>query len=298
MQGVDVVFVNYRSEEDIAQVVEGMAEAPSLGLHLSVRVVDCSGMAAGAAALLAAAPVPTELVHAGGNIGFGPAANVGAASGTAPVLAFVNPDVALDLSQFAALVRAGSSGGAVAWSGILHNGDGSVQRNAAPPPSLRRLAAEYLLGLDTRLPMSDRERDVGVLTGAVLLVDRGTFQSVGGFAPDFPLYMEDVDLSRRLASRGRLVQYPIEVGVHTGGRSTLHAPRETWVLLHASRVLFFARRGRTSGVAARAVVLTGALLRAVLTDRQSLKWLPQLVRATAPGFRLVTLLPSPPGGEP
>ncbi|MEA3075339.1 MAG: N-acetylglucosaminyl-diphospho-decaprenol L-rhamnosyltransferase [Actinomycetota bacterium] len=292
VQAVDVVFVNFRSEDDVASAIDDLGSAGAHDLQVSVRVVDCSGMTDEAkAGLSGGTAVPVEVIDAGGNVGFGRAANLGAAAGGAPVIAFLNPDVAVDAAAFAGLVRAGVAGGAVAWSGVLRNPDGSVQANAAPAPSLRRMAAEYLLGADTRLAPATAEREVAVLTGAVLLVDRTAFLAAGGFASDFPLYMEDVDLSCRLSALGRVVQYPIEVGVHTGGASARHAPRETWVLLHASRVAYFAKRGRGSGAVARLVVLAGATIRALIRDRWSRPWLGGLVRATAPGFPLAELLP-------
>lgn len=282
---------------DLLRVLDELSTAESHGLRISVTVVDCSGIEKTVAAQIAASSVPTVVIDAGGNVGFGPAANLGVAVGRARVVAFMNPDIALDVPRFADLVRAGASKGAVAWSGILRNSDGTVQRNAAPAPSLCQLSAEYLIGLDTRYPAPEAEREVSVLTGALLLVDRAAFDAAGGFSPQFPLYMEDVDLSERLSKRGRLVHYPIEVARHVGGRSARHAPRETWTLLHASRVAFFARRGALVGTVARWAVLVGLAARAVIRDRRTLPWLHQVVEATARDFPLDRLLPPPPGGS-
>lgn len=252
-----------------------------------VFVVDCSGSTRGA--MKATASV--EVIDPGANIGFGPAANLGAAAGTAPVIAFVNPDVALEVGGFEDALRLGMEDGAAAWSGTLRNADGTIQRNSGPPPTLRQLAAEYLLGVDTRLPPPVDRREVSVLTGAVLLVDRKAFTAVGGFSPSLPLFMEDVDLSLRLAAQGPVLQYPIELGVHVGGRSSRHAVRATWTLLHASRVRVYARGRRRDWLAATVIVLGGVSLRALVRDRRSLRSLPLLARACRLTFPLAQLLP-------
>lgn len=292
MEAVDVVFVNFRSENDIAASLARLESASLHGLDVTTTVVDCSGMCAeDAVRLQARGGAQVTVIDPGANVGFGPAANIGAARGCSPVLAFLNPDVDLDIEGLAGLIRAGLADRAAGWSGTLRNADGTMQRNAGPSPSLRQLSSEYLLGIDTRYDDPVVKREVAVLTGAVLVVDRQSFDGLGGFAPELPLYMEDVEICRRLADAGRIVQYPIEVGVHAGGRSASHAPRETWLLLHASRVAFFAKEGCVSGVLARAVVLLGVIVRALVRDQHTLAWIPRLVRATAPGFSLASLLP-------
>ncbi|HUP85612.1 MAG TPA: glycosyltransferase [Acidimicrobiales bacterium] len=287
MHSVDVVFVNYRSEDDLQRVLATLESAAAYGLDVRVQVIDCSGSASHL-------PASSGFVHVsdpGRNVGFGPAANLGAAEGTAAVVAFVNPDVELDLRGLAEVLRRGVEDRAVAWTGTLRNADGSDQRNAGPPPTMGQLAKEYLLGRDTRLPAPSGPRQVGVLTGAVLLVEREAFEAVGGFSAELPLYMEDVDLSRRLAGRGPVMQYAVELGVHLGGRSARQAVRQTWTLLHASRVRYYSGSRRRTRIAATAVVLAGVGIRAVVRDRTTVAWLPALARASSPSFPLAQLLP-------
>jgi GT2 family glycosyltransferase len=53
-----------------------------------------------------------------------------------------------------------------------------------------------------------------------MLLRRHDFLSVGGFDPDFHMYLEDVDLCRRFRERGMdVVREPASVVVHLGGRS-------------------------------------------------------------------------------
>lgn len=280
-------MVNYYSETELMAAASRLVASDELDIALPLRIVDCSG----SGRPLLASGLPIELIDPGANIGFGPGANLGARAGTAPVILFLNPDVEPLVGALGEVARAGVADRAAAWTGALDNPDGTVQRNAGPCPTLGQLAAEYLLGRDTRLPPSGWKREVGVLTGAALFVAREFFDAVGGFSASLPLYMEDVDLSRRLASCGPIVQYPIRLGVHLGGRSARHAARSTWTLLHASRIHAYSQGRRSSWLAAMLIVNVGVLARSVLRDRSTLRWLPGLFRASAPGFRLSTLLP-------
>jgi GT2 family glycosyltransferase len=190
------------------------------------------------------------------------------------------------------LLEAGASSEAVAWTGVLRNDDGTIQRNTAPPPALRRQLAEYLLSADTRLAPTDELRRVGVITGALLCARTQTMRAVGGFDARYPLYMEDVELSVRLGELGPLVQFPIEVGVHTGGVSASRSerPGDLDVLLHASRVAWLRERSAVGATVLRAAVMAGSALRRIVRRGPRLD-LRLLWRATARGFDLRRLLP-------
>ncbi len=286
---VDVITVNYRSAADVRRLAADLAGLTRHGVTHHLLVVDCSGEMVdnddGGADLV--------VIDPGGNVGFGPASNLGLQHVRAPLTAFVNPDCRLDVAAFASLVRAGLAEGAVAWTGVLRNEDGSVQRNTAPAFVLRRLALEYLAGVDTSFPGSAHRREVRTISGALIVVQAADLRAIGGFDPTYPLYVEDVDLTDRLAARGPVVQYPIELGVHVGGRSSRHARPATTTLLHASRIHWFARQGRVSGMLARVIVLLGCLLRwlAQPAERSALRPL-DVWRAGRPTFVLAELLPA------
>ena len=56
----------------------------------------------------------------------------------------------------------------------------------------------------------------------------------------FFLYWEDADLCKRLASRGgRTVYFPGATIQHAGGRSSIHAYRESLAAFHASAFMMF-----------------------------------------------------------
>jgi GT2 family glycosyltransferase len=82
--------------------------------------------------------------------------------------------------------------------------------------------------------------DVDWVSGACMLVRRAAFDQVGGMDERFFLYWEDADLCRRLEHVGwRTVYFPGATVVHAGGRSSIHAYRESLTAFHESAFILF-----------------------------------------------------------
>lgn len=282
---LDVVTVNFRSERELAALLESLGGL----VETKVWVVDCSGTCGD---LVPPQGLDVEVIDPGTNVGFGPAVNLAVGRGRARVLLLANPDSVLDVAGVRVMLNEVATGKAVAATGIVRNLDGTVQRNTAPPPGLFQLLAEYLAGIDTRLPPAASDRDVAVIAGSVVAIGRSAFESVGGFSERFPLYVEDVELSLRLAAIGPLRQVFAEVGTHCGGRSTESDPAATFVLLHASRAQFYSDLlGRPRLVLT--VVVVGLLLRAMV-NRSPIRLVVAVARAGRRSYQLARLLPPRP----
>ncbi|HEX8498036.1 MAG TPA: glycosyltransferase family 2 protein, partial [Actinomycetales bacterium] len=198
-----VVVVHYKGVELTLECVRSL---PPL---LPVAVVDNSGDLEVLRAGLADQP-QVAVLGEGRNLGFGQAANLGAAALDAEVLLLVNPDARpshQDLEALLGLLRrrpdvVGVAPALVDEEGAVHNDGGGW----LPTPA-RALAHSVLSGrAGTRgvwlRPDRPRTYDVEWLTGACALVRADAFAAVGGFAPEFVLYNEDMDLGRRLVERG------------------------------------------------------------------------------------------------
>jgi N-acetylglucosaminyl-diphospho-decaprenol L-rhamnosyltransferase len=84
----------------------------------------------------------------------------------------------------------------------------------------------------------DSVREVGMVTGCLLLVPRGLWDELGGFDPRFFMYGEDADLSRRAIKRGlRPVITPDSVVTHEVGASTKWRPDKTVLVLRGKATL-------------------------------------------------------------
>lgn len=175
---LSVIVVTYRSAPALAALL------PALERELEptdeLIVVDNDGSAQ--AAVAAGARVIANAT----NVGFAAACNQGAAAATGDLLVLLNPD-AIPQPGFRAAIADGR--GFDAWMGLVLDGE---QINTSG--GIVHFTAIAWAG---HAPPATRE--VGFLSGACLAIPRARWI---GFAPEFFMYHEDVDLSLRLRLAG------------------------------------------------------------------------------------------------
>jgi N-acetylglucosaminyl-diphospho-decaprenol L-rhamnosyltransferase len=248
---VDVVVVTYRSGEVLGPFLDTLRAATERPVE--VVVVDNSPALDDGTRAAAEGP-GVRLLRSGGNLGYGRAANLGAAGGTADWVLVANPDVtfrpgALDRLMDAARrwPEAGAFGPAIVTE------DGALYPSARALPSLTRGIGHALAGWWwptnpwTAAYRNERgapvEGPAGWLSGSCLLVRRAAFEAVSGFDPAFFMFMEDVDLGRRLGAAGwPSVYVPDAVICHVGGHSTAGASRRMLLAQHRSTYRYLAAR--------------------------------------------------------
>ncbi|MDQ6614699.1 MAG: hypothetical protein M3083_08135, partial [Actinomycetota bacterium] len=81
------------------------------------------------------------------------------------------------------------------------------------------------------------------VSGVAMLVRRSDFEAVRGFDPDLVMYLEDVDLCRRLRALGKEVRRELTAGVdHLVGQSWTNA-NDQCRYAQASRVIYSQKAG-------------------------------------------------------
>jgi GT2 family glycosyltransferase len=155
------------------------------------------------------------------NLGFGVAANIGAARAKAPILVFINSDVIVSPGWLEPLCRRleDDSDIAVAGPKILDL-DGRID-HAGALLAHDAWGIHYGAGDDPDKREYGLARRVDYVTGACLAVRTRLFHETGGFDPWFETaYFEDADLCFRLAAQGwRILYEPASVVTHAGGAS-------------------------------------------------------------------------------
>jgi len=234
--GVSVIIVNFRTRELTAEAVRSVLDDPAL--H-GVVVVD-NGSGDGSAAFLREAfPLPqVQVVESPENLGFGRGVNLGATVAEAPFFFLLNSD---------AVVRPGTLGllrrvlvddpGAGVVAPAVYLADGRTLQDDAfgPMPATNALLR------------TDRSRrngnDPGWVSGVAMMLRRDDFLALGGFDPDFVMYLEDVDLCRRIVASGkRVVREPSATVVHLGGRSGM-VPGARVDQFHRSKLVYLRKAG-------------------------------------------------------
>jgi GT2 family glycosyltransferase len=194
-------------------VVDNSAqELPAAALHLRSLVEEYGGL----------------YVDPGGNHGFGAGHNAALAALKDFPSAFhlmLNPDIVFDefvIPQLEAVMDADEQISLLMPRVWYPDRSNQYLCKLLPTPldfALRRFAPGPLKGLARRsmdtyeLRNMDPERasEIPFLSGCFMFTRRHRLEAVGGFDEHYFLYMEDVDLCRRLSRTGKLIYWP---GVH------------------------------------------------------------------------------------
>lgn len=271
---VDIVIVNWNSG---AQLVACIG---SVRLHGEGRVGSCvvvdNGSHDGSADFLDGAGDVT-LLRAGGNLGFARACNLGAARGTSPFLLFLNPDARLMPGSLAVpleyLQDPEHAGCGIAGIQLIDE-TGHVARTCARLPTPWYLIAKAT-GISAVVPGADfhmrdwdhgRTARVDHVIGAFFLVRRRPFERLGGFDERFFVYLEDLDLSKRMAEIGFHSVYLTGArAFHKGGGVSEQVKARRLFYSLRSRILYgFKHFGRLSAASvALATLVVEPLTRAV-----------------------------------
>lgn len=190
-----VVCVNYASHDLLAANLddEGLREA-----RIDVVVVDNHrGEAATESIRALSTDRGWDLVVSPTNVGFGCGMNLGVERALATghdVVAMVNPDVVLPADVAVRLRDAAAANPDALITPVILRGDGR--------PWFTGGRIDMATGRVSGRAEHTAQDGTGWLTGACLVVSRDLWQRSGGFDPDYFLYWEDVDLSRRVVDAG------------------------------------------------------------------------------------------------
>ncbi len=237
------VVVNFNAAKELGGCLRSLAAD---GVR-TVIVVD-NGSADGSEQIVRAAGA--RWLPTGANLGYGRAANRGAATPEARLADYLlvcNPDLELCPGAVESLVSSLAADSALGVVGPgLWNDDGSLYPSARAFPDIVDAIGHGLLGLVAprnrftrryRLLDWDHSRAARVdwVSGACFLVRREAWDAVGGFDPAYFMYMEDVDLCWRLNQAGWVVGYEPAARVrHRQGASTNQHPYRMLAAHHRS----------------------------------------------------------------
>jgi N-acetylglucosaminyl-diphospho-decaprenol L-rhamnosyltransferase len=246
---VRVVVVTYSPGDALAGFLGSLQTATSSAYDV---VLADNGSVDGAPE--AAVGPGVTLLRTGGNLGYGRAANAGAAAATAEWLVVANPDVLWSPGSLDVLLEASGRWPQAACLGpAIRTPDGRLYPSARAFPSLGRGVGHALFGWWwpanpwTRSYRAEVGKPVegptGWLSGSCMLIRRSAFEQVGGFDPSYFMYCEDMDLCRRFAEAGwSNVYVPTAVVTHAGGHATSRVANAMVAEHHRALYRYLARQ--------------------------------------------------------
>jgi GT2 family glycosyltransferase len=246
-----------------------------------VIVVDNASTDGSAAAIQAAYGEDSRFHVIGSeeNLGFAQANNLAAKEARGEYLLLLNPDtVVLDHAVDRLLDFAQSKPDNKIWGGRTIFADGSLNPTSCAGPYSLWSVFTAQSGLRAIFPRSrwfdprtfgkwphDTVREVAIVTGCLLLIERSFWETLGGFDPAFFMYGEEADLCLRAAALGaQPIVTPAASIVHHGGASEKMREDKVVRLLGAETRLY--RRHMASPKASLAIAMTlgGTWLRSTL----------------------------------
>jgi N-acetylglucosaminyl-diphospho-decaprenol L-rhamnosyltransferase len=272
-EAVAGVVVNYNAREYLLACVGSLLTE---GVT-PVVVADNGSTDASEMALLERYP-EAKWVPTGANLGYGTAANVGAAVVDGGYLLICNADVLMSQGSVERLRNFLVGRPQVALVGPrIHGSDGMLYPSARRFPDLLEAFGHGILGqfwvsnpFSRRYRMDDwdhaKAREVDWVSGACFLIRRSAWDAVGGFDRSYFMYMEDVDLCWRLEKAGWSVAYePAAEVTHAQGVSTDRNPYRMLFAHHVSMWRFARRTSKDKRRWLLPLVLAGLAVRFPLT---------------------------------
>jgi GT2 family glycosyltransferase len=278
---VAAVIVTYNSAQHVGALLDSLPGA--FGDVPYTTVVVDNGSTDGTPALLRRRGDCAVVESVNDGYGAGMNRAVRHAPEAAAVLV-LNPDVELDTEAVPRMLSVLRRPGVGIVVPRTREADGTLSPTLRRTPTVARAG-----GLSfTRMPwLAERVEDprayasehaVDWAVGAIWLVDRECFDTVGGFDETYFLYSEETDFALRARDRGWATVYaPTAGGMHIGGGSGTSHETHTMQMLNRVRLI---RRRRGTGAAwlYYALTLLVELRRGLLGHRASWPTLRALVR--------------------
>jgi GT2 family glycosyltransferase len=232
---VSILTVGYQSQ-DFIEACFGSIYAFHDGLDLEVLFVDNGDGTT--EALVRERFKQVRIVPSAGNVGFGAGNNRLAAHARGRYLVLLNPDARFIDDGISRLLEfAAAHPEASIWGGATL--DAQLRPAVADNlrfPTLRTMAmGMFSLGQKAK-PGTDRScREVEVVSGGFLMIDRKAWDEASGFDESFFLYSEEVDLMYRLHKSGHkfLATDRAKVVHEVGGADSLSARRQMYKAIGA-----------------------------------------------------------------
>ncbi|HPP39702.1 MAG TPA: glycosyltransferase [Candidatus Kapabacteria bacterium] len=230
---ISIIIVNYNVKDFLRACLQSIREATG-NLSIETIVVDNNSVDGSVDYLRPQFP-EVEFIALPENIGFARANNIGIEKARGRYLLILNPDTLLrnDTLQVMHDFMETHTDCGIAGCKVL-NPDGSFQvacRRGFPTPWV---AFSKLFGLQSLFPNSpifarynqlyksiDDTYEVDAVIGAFMFCRTDLIKKIGGFAPEFFMYGEDLDLCRQVKLQGWKVMYVHTTSIiHYKGEST------------------------------------------------------------------------------
>jgi GT2 family glycosyltransferase len=220
-----------------------------------------------------------RLIHAGANLGFAKANNLGMRVSDADYVCLINSDVVVPAQCLETMIEFMEKHPDIGMLGpkMLAPGGGTgdsvmrlptVWNTLCSAMGLHRIfkTSKWLGGYMMSGFPYDRTADVEVLTGWFWMIRKSALEQVGGLDEQFFMYGEDIDWSYRFLKAGwRVVYYADAEALHYGAASSRAAPARFYVEMRRANLQYFKKHhGRLAEFGYRLVLFVHEAVRIIV----------------------------------
>ncbi len=236
---ISVIMVSYHTGPALLEAVRSVLDDPDV---YELILVDngSTDVARQSISRIIINDERVKLLQGQDNIGFAKGCNYGVSFATGDLFLFLNPDAIISSGSARQLAVHGESLKSP-WvvGGLLRDIQGREQRGSRRRELTPLTAFVSFTGL-YKLPglrsvhmdgeaMPKIPHNVPVVSGAFMMMDRASFNDMGGFDEGFFLHVEDIDICRRVRQLGGEVAFHPKASVmHYGSTSSVPRHKVEW----------------------------------------------------------------------
>jgi hypothetical protein len=244
---VSAIILNYLDPELTARCVHTLYEAAEKAHQKPEVIVVDNSAPKTAEELHRLLPDEVIIIENEENAGFSKANNIGIARAQGEYILIMNNDLFINAEVLLkGLEYINSHENVGVWAPKLTDQQGNPQRSCARFPTLPGLVSEYFMKIsyNNRIALKAVKADQPVLVdtviGACMLIPKTILEEVGGFDEDYFFNSEDVDLCRKIKSRGYDVVFDARCSaIHLVSASQGGTQWYENTYLHKARILYF-----------------------------------------------------------
>ena len=237
-----LILVTFNSSEQLPRWLAAVAQQTHLPDRLIIVDNGSSDGTPRLAETIAASTPPlagrTELIEAGGNLGFAAANNLAIRGCETEFVALLNPDAFPHPDWLERLLAAAERHPEAASFGSRQMTDGQTEILDGTGDVYHASGLSWRRGHGRRIGQADLvEREIFSACAAAALYRRAAVVELGGFDEDFFCYFEDVDLGFRLRLAGFASVFVPEAVVDHVGSASSGGKRSEFAVYHGHRNL-------------------------------------------------------------
>ncbi len=207
-----VVLLSYNSRHDIEECMSSLADQTYR--NYEIIIVDNASSDKTPEFIRTEYP-DIKLVETGSNTGYPAGNNIGFSHAKGDYIVVLNPDTIADSNWLAELIKPLEDHTEIALTTskiLIYDQRDRINTCAN---TVHYTGLDFCRGLNEPSASFSKNEEVGAISGCSFAIRKEVFAELGGFDPDFFLYLDDVDLSWRARLAGyRIMFAPASVVYH------------------------------------------------------------------------------------